>query len=139
MGVPEKPRLVIPERVRRALVRQARQERPRECCGFLVGAAARAQFAVPMRNIAEGRSLYRIDPAAHIDLRRVLRQFTPPLEIIGVYHSHPAGDAVPSPTDLSEAMYSNWFYVIVGFGRGPRVRAFRISKRRAKEVVICPE
>jgi proteasome lid subunit RPN8/RPN11 len=137
MSVPVKPRLVIPDRVRRAIVRHAQQERPRECCGFLVGAAGRATFAVPMRNVAEGRSRYRVDPGAHIDLRRVLRQFIPPLTIIGVYHSHPAGEAVPSPTDIREAMYSSWFYVIVGLGRVPRVRAFRISKGRARELAIC--
>jgi len=138
MTVPARPRLVIPDRVRRALVRHADRERPRECCGFLIGAAARAAFAVPMRNLAEDRSRYQIDPAAHIDLRRVLRQFDPPLTIIGVYHSHPRGEGTPSTTDISEAMYSSWFYVIVGFGRGPRVRAFRISKQRARELTISP-
>src|SRR5262245_49149228 len=119
--------LVIAPAVRRALLRQARNEQPYECCGFLVGSGHRIDHAVPMVNISRSRTRYEIDPAAHIELRRSLRRFAPPISIVGVYHSHPAGRGAPSPTDIEEAMYPDWVYVIVALGsRTATVRAFRI-------------
>jgi proteasome lid subunit RPN8/RPN11 len=113
------------------------QEHPHECCGFLLGTGATLAFAVPMANLAASSSRYRIDDRAHIELRRVLRRLDPPLTIRGVYHSHPAGDAVPSSTDVREAHYADWIHVIVGLGRRPpRIAAFRIRGGRARRVQL---
>ena len=129
--------LAVPAVVRRAMVAHARRERPRECCGLLLGRGRRVTFAVPMRNVASVATRYRIDAAAHVELRRVLRGVIPALSIIGVYHSHPAGDASPSETDVVEAMYPEWTYVIVGLaGRRSRIRGFRIRHGRAREIAI---
>src|SRR5205085_1477160 len=100
--------LAMPRSVRRAIVAHARREQPRECCGLILGTESRATFAVPMKNIAAGTTRYRIDDAAHVGLRRVIRGFAPAIAIIGVYHSHPAGDPAPSPTDIAESMYPDW-------------------------------
>jgi proteasome lid subunit RPN8/RPN11 len=129
---------VMPRAVRRAIVTHARRERPRECCGLILGVWPQAAFAVPMANLAAaGRSRYQIDDAAHVRLRRVLREFVPAVSIIGVYHSHPAGDAVPSPSDIAEAMYPDWAYVIVGLRGGrARVRGFRIRAARVRELSL---
>lgn len=130
--------LVMPAAVRRALIVHARRERPRECCGLLVGAGSRVAFAVPTRNVdASPATRYRIDPRQHLDLQRVLREAVPPIEIIGVYHSHPRGTAVPSESDVAEAHYDEWIYVIVGLRtRTAQVRAFRIRRGRVRTVPI---
>ncbi|HVW04196.1 MAG TPA: M67 family metallopeptidase [Vicinamibacterales bacterium] len=130
--------LVMPAAVRRALVAHARRERPRECCGLLVGAGSRVAFAVPARNVdASPTTRYRIHPRQHLDLQRVLREAVPPIEIIGVYHSHPRGTAVPSESDVAEAHYDEWIYVIVGLRtRTAQVRAFRIRRGRVRTVPI---
>jgi proteasome lid subunit RPN8/RPN11 len=88
-----------------------------------------------MPNVAASDTRFHVDERAHIELRRKLRRLEPPLEIVGVYHSHPAGPPVPSPTDLAEAHYPEWIYVIVGLGR-PRaaVRMWSIVGGRADEV-----
>lgn len=120
--------IVLPRAVRRAIVAHAERERPRECCGFLVGSGSRVTHAVPMSNVAEGTTRYRLDDRGHIELRRLLREFRPPLAIVGVYHSHPAGAPVPSETDVAEAHYPEWIHVIVGLGSGrARLAAFRIA------------
>jgi proteasome lid subunit RPN8/RPN11 len=123
--------------VRRAIVGHARRARPFECCGFLIGTPAAIAFAVAMSNIARDRRRYRIDDRAHIELRRTLRDFRPALSIRGVYHSHPAGDAQPSATDLAGAHYPEWIHLIVGL-RGARsdVRAFVIRDGRARRVAL---
>ena len=129
--------VVLPAHVRRMILAHARADRPRECCGFLVGRAHRVSFAVPMRNIARGTARYRIRPAEHITVRRILRLVAPQMTIVGVYHSHPAGRAWPSATDVREAHYSNWVYVIVGFSeRRSALRAFRIARGRVSSSAL---
>ena len=129
--------IAIAPAVRRAIVAQARRESPRECCGLLVGDRTGVRFAVALRNLETGTTRYRVDDAWHLALQRMLRQFSPGLSIVGVYHSHPAGPAEPSPTDLNEAAYPEWAYVIIGLAaRPPAIRAFRIVARAARELTI---
>jgi len=127
----------LPGAVRAAIVAHARRERPQECCGLLLGKGRTVEFAVAMRNVAASATRYRIDDAAHIELRRVLRGVRPRLEIVGVYHSHPSGPAKPSSTDVDEAMYPEWIYLIVGFDRQrAQVRAFQIRRGKVRTVQI---
>jgi proteasome lid subunit RPN8/RPN11 len=129
--------MTIPRAVRQAILDHARQVAPRECCGFVIGASARVMFAVPMTNVEKSRARYRIDDRAHIELRRVLRGVRPNLSILGVYHSHPAGDAWPSDTDVAEAHYPDWTHLIVGVsGSRPVLRAFRIRQGTVRQVAL---
>jgi desampylase len=134
--VTRRPRLVLAHAAAQAIVRHARAARPKECCGFLVGTRGRVRFAVAATNVAASTTKYRIDDAWHVELRRTLRRFSPPLEIVGVYHSHPSGDARPSPTDIAEAFYPDWTHVIVGLKRRISIRAYRIRAGRPESVVI---
>jgi proteasome lid subunit RPN8/RPN11 len=132
-------RLAVSPGVLQAIARHARRAKPRECCGFLIGGRRRVLFAVATRNIARGPSRYRIDDTSHIALRRVLRRYAPRLEIVGVYHSHPKGEARPSPRDLAEAFYPAWTHVIVGLRGGLSIRAYRLAAGRAEIVAIRRE
>jgi proteasome lid subunit RPN8/RPN11 len=119
------------------MIAHARRERPRECCGLLIGFGSRVSHALAMRNIARSPARYALDPAEHIGVRRLLRGCSPPLEIVGVYHSHPSSDPVPSPTDLKEAHYPDWIYAIVSLrARRADVRAFQIRGKSGREVRI---
>lgn len=132
----KRPPAVLPRAVRAALIWHARQEAPRECCGFLVGARGRVRFALAMQN-ADPRpeSRYRIDDRQHIQVRRWLRRMSPLLEIVGVYHSHPNGPARPSVTDRAEALYPEWLFAIVSLaGRREDVAVFSITQGRVRRV-----
>ena len=90
-----------------------------------------------MQNVASSRVRYRIDNRAHIELRRMLRGMRPSLSIVGVYHSHPAGDAWPSPRDVAEAFYPEWMHLIVGFrGSRPVLRGFLIRNGAVEQVPL---
>jgi proteasome lid subunit RPN8/RPN11 len=122
--------------VRDAIVAHARRDAPRECCGLLIGRGRRVDLALPMANVARsGRTRFQVDPAEHIAVRRVLRHVTPTLEIVGLYHSHPEGPAVPSARDIAEAHYPDWLFVVVGRG-GRTVRAYRIQRKSAVNVAV---
>ena len=131
------PGVVLPSAVRRAIVAHAREAHPAECCGLLVGGGRRVDFAVRMPNVADSPTRYRLDDRAHIELRKNLRAFTPPLAIVGVYHSHPDGTAAPSPTDVAEAHYAEWVYVIVGTRAGRSLlRAYSITGGHARRLPV---
>jgi proteasome lid subunit RPN8/RPN11 len=122
---------VLPDDVRRAIADHAIRDRPLECCGLLVGRDRTVIAAVPMRNVAASSTRFRIDDREHIGLRRALRLISPPAHVIGVYHSHPMGPARPSPTDLADAHYPDWLYVIAGFvDSRVRVRGFMLEAGR---------
>lgn len=119
------------------MIAYATRDAPFECCGFLVGRDNEVFCAVEMDNADRSAVRYRIDDAAHCELRRVLRRAVPPLAILGVYHSHPKGDARPSATDVAEAYYPDWAHVIIGLGgRRPVVRAFEIVGAAVKSVAL---
>jgi proteasome lid subunit RPN8/RPN11 len=121
---------------REAMVAHARRDAPRECCGLLVGRGRRIDVALPMANVASRpRTRFQVDPAEHIAVRRVLRHIAPALEIVGLYHSHPVGPAVPSERDLAEAHYPDWLFVIIGRG-GRSVRAYQIRRKRPARVTV---
>lgn len=126
----------LPPAVKRAIVSHARRDAPNECCGLLVGRGGRVMFSLAMTNVdSRPASAFQIDPAEHIAARRVLRQVAPSLEIVGVYHSHPAGPAVPSPRDIAESHYPDWLFVIVG-ASGRSVRAYKIRRGAVTPVAL---
>ena len=131
---------VVPTDVVDAILAQAEAQRPSECCGLLVGRTDVVVAAVAMRNASTTpASTYELDSREHIDLRRTLRKFLPPLEIVGVYHSHPDGPARPSVTDVAEAHYPGWLHVIVGWGGGgAEVRGFLLSRENVTPVELVP-
>lgn len=108
-----------------SIVEHARAEAPRECCGLLVGKEGAVERAVATRNDSEAPlTRYRVDPADHFAVIRALRGSEQ--AVVGAYHSHPATEAAPSPTDTAEAWPAPFVYVIVSLKDEvrPDVRAF---------------
>jgi proteasome lid subunit RPN8/RPN11 len=123
----------------RELAARARAALPRECCGLLVGAGGHIDECVETANVDPHPSRYQVDPAAHIELNRRLRGTG--RAIVGVYHSHPRGRAVPSPTDVAEAFYPDFVHVIVAVASdtGPEIRAYAIDGAVVREVAIVED
>jgi proteasome lid subunit RPN8/RPN11 len=110
-----------------AIVAHAREARPAECCGLLVGSPARIEQAHRARNLEASPARFLIDPEDHFAAIHAARANG--REVVGVYHSHPATPATPSAADLAEATYSEYVYVIVGLQREPvDMRSFRLRE-----------
>lgn len=76
----------------------ARAAHPLEACGLLLGEGARITQARAARNIhPQPQTHFEIDPQALIDAHRAARAGGP--EVLGYFHSHPAGPPAPSATD----------------------------------------
>jgi proteasome lid subunit RPN8/RPN11 len=123
---PQKASIRISASLLAEMIAHARAESPRECCGLLVGNASAIVERVATRNVdPTPHRRFEIDPRDHITLNRRLRDTDH--EVVGVYHSHPHGPATPSASDVSEAFYPEFVYVIVSLdGPAPSVRAFEI-------------
>jgi proteasome lid subunit RPN8/RPN11 len=120
-----------------AMIEHARREAPNECCGMLVGRPSQVERSVPAKNVAAMPTVrYEVDPREHIALNRELRGSGQ--QVIGVYHSHPLGPARPSASDLAEAFYPDFIYVIVSLvdPLHAEVRAFEIAGGRANDMTI---
>ncbi|WP_210357983.1 M67 family metallopeptidase [Sphingomonas beigongshangi] len=94
----------------------------REVCGLLLGRDDRVEAVVACDNVADDPARrFEIDPAALLAAHRAARAGAPP--IVGHYHSHPSGRAVPSPRDAADAAPDGTIWLIVGGGGD--VRAWR--------------
>ena len=117
-----------------AILRHARAETPRECCGLLVGSTARIASIHHARNLHESPTRYRIDPADHFAALRAAEARG--LDVVGAYHSHPAGAAVPSQTDRDEATFPEYLYLIASLVPEVGLRGYRLVGHRAEEVEL---
>jgi proteasome lid subunit RPN8/RPN11 len=128
--------LRLPAAYRDAIVRQALDERPNECCGLIAGQGGRAMKLTPTRNEAASPYRYTIHPQ---DLIRAISHAVDqgwdeaPLAI---YHSHTHTEAYPSSTDVAIARnpmaWKGVSYILVSLepaarGEEPIVRSFKIT------------
>ena len=96
---------------------------PEECCGFLVGScdadgSVHVVDATPVDNVRGGlrERRYRISPEDFVLAERSAEKLG--YGVVGFYHSHPDHRARPSTTDLAEATFPGYVYVIVSVVRG---------------------
>jgi proteasome lid subunit RPN8/RPN11 len=80
---------------------EARAAFPRECCGLIEGVRRDGVIEVlrlhPTRNLARRADRFEIDSMEQFRLLHALRGTE--RDIVGCYHSHPNGQAVPSSHD----------------------------------------
>jgi proteasome lid subunit RPN8/RPN11 len=131
------PALRTSRKVLGQLLAHARRQPHRECCGLLAGQNGIVTLAFPAKNAAaDPAKNYEIAP---VEIVRLLREFRErKLTFIGIYHSHPKGENVPSPKDIELAYYSEAIYVIVTprpYAEAP-IRAFSIRGGIVAELEI---
>ncbi len=116
--------VTIPPECLRTIGDLAERAYPAECCGLLVGCRdvdsdeVRITRIVPSINLLaeETPRRFEVDPALRFRLMREL--LGGPEEIVGHYHSHPDGPAVPSARDAEMAFEPDLLWVIVSAGAG---------------------
>lgn len=115
-----------------AIARHAQEESPREACGLIVGVSARADHTIPIPNVAaDPLHNYEMDSAAFMLAMAEVQRAR--LQLIGIYHSHPHSEPLPSPTDIACASYPDTPYVIVSlYGSHPCFAAWNIRGHRVE-------
>ena len=121
--------------VRTEIVAHAREDAPRECCGLLVGHGSLVLESVRSPNVDPDPNRYEIDARVHVATNRRLRGTG--RAVVGAYHSHPHSPAWPSASDLAEAYYAEFIWVIVSLASGVEtLKAFRLDGARIVELAI---
>ncbi|MEM4782202.1 MAG: desampylase [Halalkalicoccus sp.] len=94
-----------------AILAHARAGAPHEVCGVLGGEDGRVTATYRVRNVADSpRTRYELDPEEQL---RAIERVESEGELLGFYHSHPAGPAEPSATDRAQATWPEAHYLIV--------------------------
>ena len=101
------------------ILAEAREAHPFECCGLLTGVvedgAARVREVLPALNVAAApERAFEIDPRTLIQAHRGARERGE--VILGWYHSHPTGLAMPSACDAERAAETGKVWIIVAQG-----------------------
>jgi proteasome lid subunit RPN8/RPN11 len=120
----------LDDQVRRAILTHADNCAPDECCGLLAAdRVGRITFVYPLTNIDPSPVSYQVDPDEHFQALRHAESRG--WEIAGVFHSHPAGSAMPSMIDVQTALEPDWMYLIAAPGE---IRGFRIRSGLVEEL-----
>ena len=85
---------LTPAQIRR-LARIAKDALPNESCAFLLGANDKVVMILPMRNIDESPVTFSIEPAELLHAYNLAENKG--MEVIGIFHSHPARPWPSSP------------------------------------------
>lgn len=131
--------LRIAVRLRRRIAAWAREASPEEACGALVGRRKGDERliveAVRLDNIAPAarHARFLIDPRRLADLARAAERRG--LSVLGYFHSHPTGAAVPSRTDLAEA-WPGYTYLIQPAEGSARAWRLGADEKRFEEETI---
>lgn len=110
---------------------------PEEGCGFVAGTGQEARVVLPVTNRLHSPVRFEMTPLEQ--LKAMLWIEENGMDTVAIYHSHPEGPTVPSPTDLTEFAYPDAICLIVSpimAGQIWHLRGFRIIDAQYEELSI---
>lgn len=130
--VSESRMLSVPSRLSRELLDHAERGQPAEVCGILGGRFDPDHSVVASvyeaTNAADRPEIrYAIDPGEQLELMERIEDAGE--DVVGFYHSHPAGPSQPSETDVDRATWPERSYVIVTGAGEPSIHSWRWNGR----------
>jgi proteasome lid subunit RPN8/RPN11 len=136
----------IPTQIREKLSLHANDNLPNECCGIVVGKMssaiepiARVVEVWPMNNVAD-QDQKRFFNINALDIHQVIKACRVKfLDVIGFYHSHPFGIALPSHQDIEMATaWSGYYHLIIApkTNNNHDIRAFITASPMWKNTII---
>src|SRR5262245_57801592 len=143
--MPPFTRLTIPDLLLEEVIEHTRREAPIECCGLLAGRIENGVGIVtvrfPVANDLHSPTQYETNARDLFTAFRAMRHDN--LELLAIYHSHPASEPVPSRRDIEQNTYGETVvHLIVSLaGEKPAVRAWWLGDgeyREAELIVTTP-
>lgn len=108
---------------------------PEEACGLVAGRDNHVMEVYPAANALRSPVRYRMDPQEQWQIFQQIEANG--LDLLAIYHSHPAGPAVPSPTDIAEAAYPGVVHLIWSWnGKEWSCRGFIIDNGQVEEILV---
>ena len=116
------------------MTRYVAERAPLEACGLLAGQADRAEIMLGVTNQAQSEVRFVMEP--HEQLRAFDWIDAQGLDLVAIFHSHPAGPATVSPTDIAEAAYPVVHIILSPVATDWQARGFWITAGQAHEVAL---
>lgn len=116
-----------------AILKHLSEAYPQEGCGLIAGRQGRSEKIFFLTNVEKSEVSFLADPKELLQAFKTMRRDG--LELLGIFHSHPESDAVPSQRDQELAFYPDAYYLIVSMRprHRPMARTFRIRDGRFEE------
>ena len=132
--------LLIPSNLWEKILSHAKEQSPKECCGYLLGEVKGKSNILlevfPMQNIHPSPTRhFSFSPQEQL---RVLKEFSH-LQIIGIYHSHPLSPPTPSQEDKAYMFFETYSNLIISLQNGISFASYRkIQDKTLAESVLFP-
>ena len=127
-------RLLIYQDQYNEMLQHVAEHIPLEACGLLAGKNGQVEKVIPVRNQAQSSVRFVMDPYEQLQAFEWID--SQGLDLVGIFHSHPAGPETVSATDIAEAAY-DVVQVILSAAAGTwKMRGFWIQAGKAQEVTL---
>lgn len=126
--------LHLPPEARQTILDHCAAAAPAEGCGLFAVFDGVVRAVYPTGNDAVGLDSFVVPPTEHYAAFEHAEEHG--WELGGSFHSHPRGEAVPSPRDIADALDPQWIYLVVGPEAEPLMRAWRIRSGTVFEVAL---
>ena len=128
------PTLQLSAALLQELITYVEKHAPLEACGILAGKAARAEKMMGVLNQAQSEVRFVMDPYEQLHAFDWIESNG--LDLVGIFHSHPAGPETASATDILEAAYAVVHVILSRVGTQWKARGFWIEDGKAREVTL---
>ena len=107
---------------------------PLESCGLLAGRDSKVEKIFFVQNQAQSPVRYVMDPIEQLNAFEWIDSNG--MDLLGIFHSHPAGPETVSPTDVEEAAYTVTYVVFAHVKEKWCARGFWIEDGGFREVTL---
>jgi proteasome lid subunit RPN8/RPN11 len=105
---------------------------PFEACGLLAGIDSQVQKVIEVRNQLQSPARFEMDPYEQLQAFDWIESSG--LDLLGIFHSHPAGPETASATDIAEAAYAVVHVIWSRMEQRWQARGFWIEQGKISEV-----
>jgi proteasome lid subunit RPN8/RPN11 len=129
-----KRQLIVSKKHWQEMLEYVEQNAPLESCGLLAGKNDRVEKVILVRNQAQSTVRFVMDPYDQLNAFDWIESNQ--LDLLGIFHSHPAGPETASATDIAEAAYEVVHFIWSRNQDHWEVRGFWIENGKITEVPL---
>jgi len=129
--------LTINREHRQEMLDHIESEVPLEACGLLAGRSDRVEKVLIVWNQAQSPARFVMEP--YEQLKALDWIDSNGLDLLGIFHSHPAGPETASVTDIAEATYEVVHVICSRADNKWKMRGFWVENGKAMEVPLLAD
>jgi len=128
------PQLIISNALLQEMIEHVSRHTPLEACGLLAGKEDRVEKVIGIPNQTQSLTRFVMDPYEQLKAFDWIESNK--LDLLAIFHSHPAGPETASPTDIVEAAYEVVHIILSQKDKHWKARGFWIEDKKALEITL---